>query len=152
MRSLADALQSIAVTLWVGGMWTIGYVVAPVLFARLPERTLAGFVAGKLFTLLAWIGIGCALYLIVYRIGRFGAGCLRQGFFWVTLLMLAVVLAGEFGVQPILAGLKTQALPRDVMESLFRDRFATWHGVASVLFVIQSALGLALVMLQGRGR
>ena len=38
------------------------------------------------------------------------------------------------------------------MESVFRDRFSTWHGVASVLYVIESVLGLALVMLQGKGR
>jgi hypothetical protein len=39
-----------------------------------------------------------------------------------------------------------------VMQSLFRDRFAAWHGVASVLYLIQCALGLAVVVLQGRGR
>lgn len=151
MRSIADALHTIAVTLWVGGMWTIGFVVAPVLFARLPERTLAGLIAGKFFTLMAYIGIACAAYLLLYRLARFGAASLRQGFLWIVLLMLALVLAGEFGVQPILASLKAQALPREVMESVLRDRFSTWHGVASVLYVIQSVLGLALVMLQHRG-
>jgi hypothetical protein len=35
---------------------------------------------------------------------------------------------------------------------VFRDRFMTWHGVASVLYVIQSLLGLFLVVLHGRGR
>jgi hypothetical protein len=36
------------------------------------------------------------------------------------------------------------------MESLFRDRFVTWHGVASVLYLIQGVLGLLLVWRQGR--
>jgi hypothetical protein len=152
MRSLADALQSIAVTLWVGGMWASGFVVAPLLFSRLGDRALAGFFAGKLFAIIAWIGIACALYLILFRLARFGAGCFRQGFFWVALLMLALLLAGSFGVQAIMESLRAQALPKEVMESVFRDRFMTWHGVASVLYVIQSLLGLVLVVQHGRGR
>ena len=152
MRALADALQSIAVTLWVGGMWVIGFIVAPLLFSRLGDRALAGALAGKLFTIIAWIGIGCALYLILFRLVRFGAGSFRQGFFWMTLLMLALLIAGGFGVQAILESLRAQALPKEVMESVFRDRFMTWHGVASVLYVIQSLLGLFLVVLHGKGR
>ncbi|MBM3393551.1 MAG: DUF4149 domain-containing protein, partial [Betaproteobacteria bacterium] len=35
-------------------------------------------------------------------------------------------------------------------ESVFRDRFAMWHGVASILFLVQSLLGLMLVLLQRR--
>ena len=66
--------------------------------------------------------------------------------------MLALTLAGEFGVQPILASLKDQALPASVMESVFRDRFAAWHGVASVLYLIQSVLGMVLVWLHARTR
>ena len=34
------------------------------------------------------------------------------------------------------------------MARVFRNRFATWHGVASVLYVIESLLGIALVVLQ----
>jgi hypothetical protein len=152
MRTVADALQSIAVTLWVGGMWAVGLVVAPLLFARLGDRALAGLMAGKLFSVVAWTGIACATYLIVYRCARFRGACLGQGFFWVALAMLALTLTGEFGVQPLLAALKAQALPKEVMESVLRDRFMTWHGVASVLYLVQSALGMALVVLHGRGR
>lgn len=82
MKSFADALQSIAVTLWVGSLWAVGYIVAPLLFARLPDRALAGMMAGKLFTLVAYVGIGCALYLLLYRLTRFGASALKQGVFW----------------------------------------------------------------------
>ena len=151
MKSFSDALQSIAVTLWVGGMWTIGFVVAPLLFARVPERMLAGLIAGKLFALVAYIGIVCALVLLLFCVARFGAAALKQGNFWVVLLMLALVLIGEFGVQPVLESLKTQALPKEVMASIFRDRFDTWHGVASGLYVIESLLGLVLVVRQHHG-
>lgn len=152
MRSIADALQSIAVTLWVGGMWAVGFIVAPVLFARLGDAAVAGVMAGKLFTLVAFVGMACAAYLLAFRAARFGPACLKQGFFWVAAAMLALVLAGEFGVHAILEGLKTQALPRQVMESVLRDRFVTWHGVGSGLYIIQSLLGIVLVVLHGKGR
>ena len=152
MKSFADALQSITVTLWVGSLWAVGYIVVPLLFARLPDRALAGMMAGKLFTLVAYVGIGCALYLLLYRLTRFGASALKQGFFWGVLLMLLLIFVGEFGVQPILASLKAQAWPREVMASVLRARFDTWHGVASGLYVIESVLGIVLVVLQGKGR
>ena len=151
MKTIAEALYAVAITLWIGGMWTIGYLVAPVLFT-LSDRVLAGSLAGKLFTLISYVGMGCAAYLVLFRLGRFGGSCFKQGAFWIILLMLGLVLVGEYGVQPLLASLKNQALPREVMESVFRDRFSTWHGVASVLYLIESVLGALLVWLQARTR
>jgi len=152
MGRFAEGLQSIAATLWVGAMWGIGYIVAPVLFSRLGDRALAGLIAGKLFSLIAWVGITCAIYLLLFRIVRSGTGVFRQSVFWIVLLMLALVCAGEFGVQPIMAALKEEALPKQVMESVLRDRFAAWHGVSSVLYIIQSLLGATLVVLLGRSK
>ena len=152
MGRIADALQSIMATLWVGGMWAIGYVVAPVLFSRLGDRALAGLVAGKLFSLIAWIGIASAVYLLIFRTVRYGSAVFKQGVFWIVLLMLALVCAGEFGIQPIMAALKAEALPKQVMESVLRDRFSAWHGVSSVLYIIQSLLGATLIVLLGRSK
>ena len=152
MGRFAEALQSIAATLWVGARWGIGYIVAPVLFSRLGDRALAGLIAGKLFSLIAWVGIACAIYLLLFRMVRYGGGVFKQGVFWIVLLMLALVCAGEFGIQPIMAALKEEALPKQVMESVLRDRFAAWHGVSSVLYIIQSLLGAALVVLLGRSK
>ncbi len=150
MRSVADGLHAIAMTLWIGGLWTVGLLVAPMLFYAMGDRVLAGSIAGRMFTLLAYIGIGFGAYLLLFRLLRFGASGLKHGRFWIVLAMLVLVLTGEFGVQPVLAAIKHQALPAEVMESVFRDRFATWHGVASVLYLIECLLGVLLVWLQGR--
>lgn len=152
MRGVADAVQTVAATLWVGGLWITGLVVAPTLFAAIPDRALAGLVAGKLFTLIAWIGMVCAACLMACRLLRYGRNVLRQALFWIPVVMLALVLAGEFGVQPLMAELRAQALPQAVMESALRARFAVWHGVASVLFLIQCVLGGALVILRDRAK
>ena len=152
MRSIADALQSISVTLWAGALWVVGFMVAPLLFAQLPDRALAGIFAGRLFTIVAWTGIACAAYLLVYRLSRHGPACLKQAVFWIVLAMLALVLAGTFGVQPVLEGLRAKARARELAESVLLDRFMTWHGVASVLYIIQAVLAVALVILHGKGK
>jgi hypothetical protein len=152
MKTVAEFLQAVAITLWIGGLWVIGLLVAPMLFQTLTDRSLAGALAGRFFATMAWIGLGCGLYLLVYRLQRFGGQALRQLFFWLVLLMLVLTATGHFGVQPILASLRQQDLSQEVMQSLLRERFAVWHGVASVMFLIQCVLGLAVVALHGRGR
>src|SRR5512135_89816 len=135
LRDLPRHLAALCVTLWVGGMWMLGYVVVPVLFKALPDRQLAGMVAGQLFTMLAYIGIACALYLLVFHLQRSGRAALRSSAFRVTAVMLLLVLIGQFVLQPILADLKAQALPLDVMQSALATQFKTWHAVSSILYL-----------------
>lgn len=146
MHAWSDKLALIVLTAWVGALWTVGYLVAPTLFNTLENRQLAGVLAGKMFTLVAYVGIGAAFYLMIHRLVRYGTGALRQGFFWIVLVMLLLVLAGHFGIQPLLVSLKAQAMPADVMQSIFADRFRTWHGVSSIAYLLESLLGLMLVL------
>jgi len=147
MNNWSDKFALIIVTLWVGTLWAIGYLAAPTLFYSLEDnRQLAGQLAGKMFGFVAYMGMASAFYLLVHRLARFGTPALKQGFFWATLVMLLLVLAGHFGIQPVLASLKAQAMPADVMQSVFADRFKTWHGVASIAYLVESLLGLVLVL------
>src|SRR5512133_3430578 len=106
MRNLPRHLADLSIALWVGGMWMLGYVVVPMLFKLLPDRMLAGKIAGELFTLLALIGIACALYLLLYQVQQFGRGALQRNSFRIVAAMLLLVLVGQFVLQPILADLK----------------------------------------------
>lgn len=152
MQRLAESLYAIAITLWVGGLWAIGFIVAPSLFASLKDRWLAGELAGNLFGLIAWVGFACAAWLLAYLLVSRGGAATRSTAFWLVLAMLLLGLAVHFGIQPILDQLKAEAGPRSVMESALRDRFAAWHGLAGGLYVLQSLLGAALVVLQGQER
>src|ERR1017187_2661604 len=135
MRFITEVMQSVAVTLWVGGLWAIGLIVAPLLFHTLSDRSQAGMLAGQFFMAISYLGLGCGAYLLLFRLARFGGQAFSQLFFWSVLLMMALAAVGQFGVQPIMASLKQQALPSEVMHSIFRDRFAAWHGVSSVLYL-----------------
>lgn len=152
MRRFWDGLAAVSLVLWIGGLWAVGYIAAPVLFSSLGDKQLAGMLAGRLFAVMAWIGIAAAAYLLVHRIARDGAAALKTLFFWVVVLMLGLALAGHFGVQPVIQSLKGQAMPHAAMQSVFADRFARWHGISSILYLIQSALGLLLVWRSGLAR
>jgi hypothetical protein len=151
VRPVSEAFYLFAITLWVGGLWAIGYMAAPVLFASLGDRQLAGLVAGKLFAMIGWVGLASAAWLLVFLVSRWGAQVFRRSVFWLVVVMVLLTAASQFGIQPLMAQLKLDALPREVMESVLRDRFATWHGVSSILYLAQSMLGLWLVMWSGRG-
>ncbi|MCK9379546.1 MAG: DUF4149 domain-containing protein [Sulfuritalea sp.] len=152
MAKLASALYSIGVAVWVGSLLAIGLIAAPILFTQLADRSVAGSLAGAMFSVMAWVGLGCGAYLILFIVFGKGWRAIKSGVFWIVLLMIALTAAGHFGVQPILTQLQADALPRRVMESAMRDRFTTWHGVSSALYLLQSLLGIALVILQERGK
>ena len=151
MRRIAEIVYPVVLTFWVGAMWTIGYIVAPMLFSALGDRQLAGVIAGKLFHLLGWIGLGCAACLVLFLILRAGRSAFRTRTVWLVLLMALLSTAGLFGIQPLLEQLKLDAMPQAVMESVFRDRFVAWHGISSVMYLLQSLFGLVLVVDAGRG-
>ncbi|MEZ0232890.1 MAG: DUF4149 domain-containing protein [Methylophilaceae bacterium] len=151
MNQWSDKLALLLVTLWVGTVWAIGYVAAPTLFYTLSDNhPLAGELAGKMFTLVAYVGMVSGFFLLIHRLVRQGTLALKQWFFWVVVIMLTIVMLGEFGIQPIMAKLKAQAFPTTVMQSVFADRFKTWHGIANIGYLIESLLGIVLVLKANR--
>ena len=142
---MLSRLNLIVITLWVGALWATG-LSAYVLFDSLQDKQLAGSLAGKLFTIVSYIGMVSGFYLLIQRLLDYGTIALKQSFFWAVFAMLLLVLAGHFGIQPILAQLKADAMPTDVMHSIFAERFGKWHGVASVAYLVECLLGFVLVL------
>ena len=151
MRRFVDATAMLALTLWVGALWAIGYIAAPVLFSSLDDRVLAGTLAGKLFTVVGWLGLACGAYLLLLLLVRQGAAALKRLHFWLLVLMVLLAAAQLFGLQPLIAQLRSQSVPRELAEAATKSRFATWHGVASVLYLVQSVLGAIAVLGAPRG-
>ncbi|UTH72291.1 DUF4149 domain-containing protein [Chromobacterium sp. IIBBL 290-4] len=138
-----DGLRAIAKTFWIGGLWVIGLIVAPVLFKTLDSVT-AGMVAGRLFAVIAWVGLVCGVYLLVDLVWRHGVSGLKLGGFWLIVGMLACILINQFGVAPIIVTLKQQM--NHAAEGLFGGGFATWHAISSLIYLVQSLFGLAFIL------
>jgi hypothetical protein len=151
VRTLAETFYRWVLVLWIGGHCTVGYLVAPLLFTGLGDRQLAGLVAGRFFALIGWIGLAGGAYLLLFLIARWRASAWKRSVFWLTLTLLMLVAVGQFGIQPLMAQFKADALPRDVMDSALRDRFVLWHGLSQVVYGIETLLGLWLAAWMDRG-
>lgn len=146
MKNIPHHLAALAVTLWVGGLWAVGYLAVPILFHSQPDKQLAGMLAGQMFVALGYVGIVCGTYLLGYRLRTSGTASLRDPLIAVTAAMLVITLIVQFGIQPLMTDLKARALPLDVMQSALADEFKAWHGVSSVLYLVESLLGAWLVL------
>jgi hypothetical protein len=146
MKNLSHHLASLAATAWVGGLWVVGYLAVPILFRAQPDKQLAGMLAGQMFIWLGILGMVCGTYLLIRRVSISGRAALRQRSFRVVALMLLITLVLQFGIQPIMAALKVQASPLDVMHSAFSGRFKMLHGIASIAYLIESLLGAFLIL------
>jgi hypothetical protein len=131
--------EKILLTIWVGGMWAIGYIVAPVLFQML-DKPVAGNVAGQLFSIMSYVGLfsGCALILNILVQQGINA---KHWQLWGLVMMLLLTLIGQFVLQPMMAELKSAGLSAENA-----TQFGRLHGAASVLFLVNSLAGLALVI------
>jgi hypothetical protein len=146
MKNWSQHLATLLITAWVGGLWAVGYLAVPVLFYAQPDRQLAGVLAGQMFSLVAYLGMICGIYLLIHHISTSGRAAFRQTLFWVVAAMFLIALIFQCGIQPVMADLKLQALPLDVMHSAFAGRFRMLHGISSIIYLIQSLLGIFLVI------
>ena len=131
--------EKILLTIWVGGMWAIGYIVAPVLFQML-DKPVAGNVAGQLFTIMSYVGLFSSIALIINISVRQGFN-LRHWQLLTLILMLLLIIIGQFVLHPMMAELKSIGITENNA-----SQFGRLHGTASLLFLINSLAGLALVI------
>lgn len=145
---IAVRARLLIATLWVGSLWTVGYLVAPTLFAILDDRVLAGTIAGTLFRIEAWLSLVCALAIIVLIkfAGADKDGKASKHLLGIAMAMLACTLIGYFGLQPFMTALRAAAGSGGVMASASKTQFGILHGVASAFYLTQSLLGVALIL------
>jgi uncharacterized membrane protein len=113
-----------AAALWWGSLTAIGFIAVPLLFVNLPNASLAGSVAGRLFTAQAWVSVACGVLLLFSSRGRdeparmnWAGGALL---FVIAGLLLALI--SEFGVAPRI---------------IARENLRLWHSLGSVIYLVQ---------------
>lgn len=131
--------ERILLTLWVGGLWSIGYMAIPTLFNVLDDHILAGSLASEMFHAISYIGLVCGILLLVSTISRAG----RVWQFWVIVVMLLLVAISEFVLQPMMHELKLIGL---IEGSEQLTTFRRYHGLSQVLYLVNSLMGLALIV------
>ena len=146
LAALIPRLRILLLTFWVGSLWTVGYVVAPLLFATLTDRAQAGTLAGLFFKAEAWISLICgASLLAMIWVEREHPTRILQIKLVIGMLLCTVI--GYFSLQPYMAELRAIAAQSGgIMDDVVRSRFGMLHGAASVIYLLHSLLGVGLVL------
>lgn len=121
MSRAANVLFLSALGIWVGGMITLGVVVAPVVFRSLPSRLQAGTVFGNVLQVFGWFEIAwgavCVICLLLMRLsGGLGSRALlvRLG---AIVIMLALVGVSQFHLAPELVRERERLVGFDAIPS-----------------------------------
>ncbi|WP_432721657.1 DUF4149 domain-containing protein [Jeongeupia wiesaeckerbachi] len=140
--NLGTGIRNILATLWIGGIWVIGVIVAPILFKSLASPV-AGMVAGRLFNMIGWVGIVAGVYLFVYWLWADGLGAFRTGRLWLVIGMLVCTLVNQFAIFPIIAAVKPAV--SSAATGVFGGGLAQWHTISSLIYLVQALFGLAYI-------
>lgn len=138
--------QRILIVLWVGSLWSVGYLAVPTLFTVLEDKSLAGQVAAQMFAIVGYLGLACGALVTAALIYN-GTGWRKNIAAWLALAMWLLVAVSVFLLHPAMGELRAQGL---VPGSDVRERFDLLHQIASSVYLMTSALGLGLVILDTR--
>ena len=122
-------IRSFILAFWWGGLTFLGGLVVPLLFARLPNKALAGNMAAQLFEAQTWVALVCGCLLLMGLRGRASEAVRSADVLWIVLAMLVAAL-NQFAVAPRI---------------LAREDLALWHGVGTALLALQW-LSLSVLM------
>jgi len=135
--------ERLLLTLWVGSLLSIGYLAVPIAFATLGDITVAGDYAGKLFSAVNILGIGCASALLLAKLFTKGKQALSLWRFWLIVIMLVLTLFFLLYLQPHMAAIKQLAWQSD---TTLTAQFSSLHNISRNVYLVLTVLGLALVV------
>src|SRR3954471_1891475 len=146
MRSMARFLLILSLVVWLGGITFFSFVVAPALFAMLPNPQVAGAVVRVTLVRLHVIGIACGvLFLLATFIIKLKN---VKGLRLVVGLMVLLTALSQFGVMPQMerireaAGGSVQALPP---QDAGRATFDRLHKFSVVLEGATLLVGMVVI-------
>ena len=129
--------RRLLLALWAGALVAVGGLVAPTLFAILPDRHLAGFIAGELFRRLTLGSFIVALALVLIGGGAGAAG--RPARRLLPLVPAALLAFSEYAVRPLLEAARAGA-------GAGSPAFIAWHGVSTLLYLAATVVAVWLLV------
>ena len=136
---MKDRIALLLAAFWWGSLTTIGFLVVPMLFARLGNSAVAGNFAGQLFAAQTWVALGCGLVLLVHFRAQGGdrvEGPARAAIFLVITALLLALLQ-QYAVSPRI---------------LARENLKLWHSLGSAMYLGQWVCAGVLLWRMGRQR
>ena len=154
----------LALSLWMGGLATLGALTAPVLFEVLAGsdaaggRELAGALFGAIFERFHHVSWAAGTVLLLSLAGRAALGPRPRHFgvrMWIVTAMLAASVTTALYVTPRIESLRAGAsgpvasLPQ---EDPLRQEFGRWHAVSTGLMAFTLVAGIGLMWMEATDR
>ncbi|MDE3135800.1 MAG: DUF4149 domain-containing protein [Acidobacteriota bacterium] len=153
MTTFLRFLQFLSLTIWVGGIIYLSFVVAPAVFITLPSIDQAGSVVGVILPKLHWLGVICGVVYVASGLGlaRSFRGFGRAGMLAV-LAMLVLTLIAQISIIPRADSLRRQmgSFERTPATNPLRQQFDHLHVISVRLEGAVLLLGLAAIFLTVR--
>ncbi len=137
-----SSLERLLLSLWTGVMVGVGYIATPVLFKSLDDRSLAGSLAGQMFELVGIVGLICGGLLLILRYKDMSTKLFFQWRGIILLLMLILVAASVFILQPMIADVKAMGIEPGTDAA---KQFGMLHGISSIVYMITVISGCVLI-------
>lgn len=122
-------LFRVLLVLWAGSLWSLAAWVTPTLFYAQGDRHLAGVLAGRLFSIEAYLGVAAAAMALLLP------GRTRMAGVYAAAALLAV---NEWVLKRFMESARVHGSTTGLS-------FGAWHGVSAILYII-ACLGLLLVV------
>jgi hypothetical protein len=138
MKDLKDRIALILAAFWWGSLTTVGFLVVPMLFAKLGNPSVAGNFAAQLFEAQSWIAIACGVILLIHFRAkadeRMSGPAMTTIFFILGALLLA--LLQQYAVAPRIVA---------------RENLKLWHAMGTGMYFMQwLCAGVVLWRVGGR--
>lgn len=134
---MKDRIVLLVAAFWWGSLSTVGFLVVPMLFARLGNPAVAGNMAGQLFAAQTWVALACGLVLLVHYRAQAGDrmdGAARAAVGWIITALLLALLQ-QYAVAPRI---------------LARENLKLWHSVGSAMYLGQWLCAGVILWRMGR--
>jgi hypothetical protein len=123
-----NGIRVLAAALWWGSLSGLAFVVVPMLFRHMETPAAAGALAARLFTVQTWVGISCALLLLLSLNQKDAVAQEIRARAAIKFIVggLLLALLVEFAVAPRIVGARAAG-----------GNLKLWHAIGSAMYFIQ---------------
>lgn len=129
MTNILRAIEFLAVSVWVGSIVLLSFVVAPAAFSVV-ARDQAGAVVGLVLARMHWMGVGAGCVFLAARMLRVRSlAALAAPAALAVMLMVVLTLVSQVGVSRRMARLRAEmgSIEKTPVESPLRVEFNSLH-------------------------
>lgn len=119
----------VLLVLWAGSLWSLAIWVAPILFFAQHDRSLAGYLAARMFGIEAYLAAGLCVAALIFP------GRTRFGWLYAATASLAISV---WGLKPVMTLARSQG-------AAFGLTFGAWHGVSALFYGLACIAALSLI-------